>query len=220
MSRCNKCNIEILDATESCPLCRSILEQTEAMENMYPNAGHKTQKLFFFSRLYVFLALVIEFSLIGIDIRLQPQIKWSVLFGSVFLFFYIVIRFAIIGKSGYKNKLTVVVLSAVLLSITCDFATGYHGWAVNYILSSGILFVDLIILILLITNRRNWQSYMLLQILMILCSFIPLLLYLFEIEQYPILAMMPLTVSSFLFLGTWILGGRRATLELKRRFHI
>ena len=32
-------------------------------------------------------------------------------------------------------------------------------------------------------------------------------------------AFLPLTFSVFLFLGTMIIGGRRAKLELKRRFH-
>ena len=34
------------------------------------------------------------------------------------------------------------------------------------------------------------------------------------------MAFLPLVVSSFLFLGTMMIGGRRALLELKRRFHI
>ena len=47
MSRCHKCKVEILDETEICPLCRSVLEQNEELENMYPNARLKTQKLLF-----------------------------------------------------------------------------------------------------------------------------------------------------------------------------
>ena len=50
MSKCHKCKIEVLDETEICPLCRSVLEQTEELENMYPNntpkeREHKIAKL-------------------------------------------------------------------------------------------------------------------------------------------------------------------------------
>ena len=60
MSKCHKCNVEILDETEVCPLCRSVLEQTEELENMYPNARLKTQKLLWISRLYLFCIVLIE----------------------------------------------------------------------------------------------------------------------------------------------------------------
>ena len=69
-------------------------------------------------------------------------------------------------------------------------------------------------------NRRNWQSYIMWQIFMILCSFVPIVLYLTGIIYVPYLALAALGTSVFLFLGTLIIGDRRARVELKRRFHI
>ena len=54
MSKCRNCNVDILDETEFCPLCHSVLEQTEELENMYPDARLKTQKLKFATRLHLF----------------------------------------------------------------------------------------------------------------------------------------------------------------------
>ena len=34
MSRCKQCNIEILEPTERCPLCNSVLEKSEDLEAM------------------------------------------------------------------------------------------------------------------------------------------------------------------------------------------
>ena len=67
MSKCRNCNVEILDESELCPLCHSVLEQTEELENMYPDARLKTQKLLFASRLYLFCAIVLEFILVTVD---------------------------------------------------------------------------------------------------------------------------------------------------------
>jgi len=69
MSKCRNCNIEVLDETEICPLCHSVLEQTEELENMYPDARLKTKKLLFVSRLYLFCAVIAEFVLLGVDLR-------------------------------------------------------------------------------------------------------------------------------------------------------
>ena len=220
MSKCRNCNVEILDVTEFCPLCHSVLEQTEELENMYPDARLKTQKMKFVTRLYLFCALVVEFLLIVIDFHGENQVHWSILVGLGLLYVYIVLRYAVLGKSGYRAKTIVLVLLAVLITVVVDFITGYRGWSVDYVASGGILLVDAIIIVLMIWNRRNWQSSLMWQIAMILFSIIPAVLYLINLEHNFIMAFLPLIVSVFLFLGTLMIGGRRATQELYRRFHI
>ena len=220
MSKCRNCNVEILDESEFCPLCHSVLEQTDELENMYPDARLKTQKLKFATRLYLFCALVVEFLLVVIDFNGENQVHWSVLVGLGLLYVYTVLRYAVLGKSGYRAKTIVLVMLAVLLTVAVDFITGYRGWSVDYVASGGILLVDVIIIVLMIWNRRNWQSYLMWQIAMILFSVIPAVLYLMGLENNFIMAFLPLSVSAFLFLGTLIIGGRRASQELYRRFHI
>ena len=220
MSKCRNCNVEILDEGEFCPLCHSVLEQTEELENMYPDARLKNQKLKFATRLYLFCALVAEFLLIVIDFNGENQVHWSILVGLGLLYVYTVLRYAVLGKSGYRAKTIVLVLLAVLLTVAVDFITGYRGWSVDYVASGGILLVDGIIIVLMIWNRRNWQSYIMWQIAMILFSIIPAVLFLIGLENNFIMAFLPLSVSVFLFLGTLMIGGRRASQELYRRFHI
>ena len=53
-----------------------------------------------------------------------------------------------------------------------------------------------------------------------LCSFVPIILYLTGIIYVPYLALAALRNVCILFLGTLIIGDRRARVELKRRFHI
>lgn len=220
MSKCRNCNVEILDETEFCPLCHSVLEQTEELENMYPDARLKTQKLLFASRLYLFCAIVVEFVLIMIDFNGKSQVHWSILVGLGLLYVYTVLRYAVLGKSGYRAKTIVLVLLAVLLTVAVDFVTGYRGWSVDYVASGGILLMDVTIISLMISNRRNWQSYMMWQLSTIFLSMIPPALYWAGIETNVYMAFLPFVASVFLFLGTLMIGGRRASQELYRRFHI
>lgn len=220
MSKCHNCNIEILDEAISCPLCHSVLEQTEELENMYPDARQVKQKLMFTCRIYLFCAIMLEFSLIGLCHELQSKVRWDFLAGIGLFYVWLVLRFAIIGKSGYRAKTIVLTILTVLLAIAVDLSIGYNGWSVDYVISSGILAVDIGIIVLMICNHRNWQSYIMWQLFMILCSAIPLVLYITGIEKLFIMAVLPAFVSIFLFLGTLLIGGRRAVVELKRRFHI
>ena len=69
-------------------------------------------------------------------------------------------------------------------------------------------------------NIRNWQSYLSLQIFMIVCSGAGILLYLADVVTKPVMSYVVFGFSCMLFLATLIIGGRRASNELKRRFHV
>lgn len=220
MSRCKQCNVEILDETERCPLCHSVLEKTVEVENMYPNVRMITRRLALLSRIYLFVAILVEALLIYLNVLSDSEMFWSAIPGLAMLYGYLVLRYAILGKSGYKGKIIVLTLIAILMVVAIDFVVGYRGWSVNYALPSAILLVDAGILILMCINRRNWQSYMMWQIFMILCSVVPLVLYAVGIVTAPILALLAFAFSAALFLGTLIIGDRRARTELRRRFHV
>lgn len=220
MSRCRNCKVEVLDETDRCPLCHSVLDKTVEMENMYPNVWVRSRLMMRISRIYLFCAILLEAMFVYINVVTESEIWWCSITGLSLLYGYMVIRFAILGKSGYRMKTILLTLIAILMVIAIDFVVGYRGWSVNYALPAGILLIDAGILLLMVINRRNWQSYLMWQILMILCSMIPLILGHLGIETVRILSILPMAASVFLFLGTVIIGDRRARIELYRRFHI
>ena len=220
MSRCKQCNVEILDETERCPLCHSVLEPTIEVENMYPDVRVKQRKMILLSKIYLFVAIVVEAFLIVVNHYGEFETAWSLMTGLALIYGYLVIRFAILGKTGYIFKTIVLTMMAILVLVAIDFLSGYRGWSVRYVFPAAIIAVDAVILILMIVNRRNWQSYIMWQIFMILCSIVPMALYLIGVIEVPYLALAALGTSVFLFLGTMLIGDRKARVELKRRFHI
>lgn len=220
MSKCRQCKIEVLDETQRCPLCGTVLEPTIELENMYPNIRVKSRKLVFISRLYLFLAIAIEILLVNICVLSEVQSLVYIVGGLILLFGYIVLRYAILGTSGYIAKTVVLTIIAVIMLVAVDFSVGYHGWSVNYVFPSGILLIDVGIVVVMVINRKNWQSYLMLQIFMVICSVVAIILSLMQIITDSMLSVVALNVSVILLLGTVIIGGRRARVELKRRFHI
>ena len=220
MGKCLKCSIEVLDEAGYCPLCRSVLEETDPVENMYPDARTIMQRQSLFSRIYLFAGILTEIVLIGVNVYDETQIWWSVIAGLAIMYGYMVLRFAILGKSGYRRKVIFLSVIAVLCAIAIDFLIGFRGWSVDFVLPAGILLMDAVILGCMLFNRKNWQSYIMWQLLMMLLSAIPAVLHLTGLEKYGMLAFMPMTVSAAIFAGTLIIGGHRAAQELARRFHV
>lgn len=220
MSKCKNCNIEVLDKTEYCPLCHSVLLQTEQMENMYPDLRNTLRRKMLFVRIYLFCAILVELVLFMINYRFPAKIWWCAIVGLVLIWIYMTLRYAILGSSDHRIKVVTVTVLGVLVMVGIDVISGYRGWSVEYVIPTMIILLDALILVCMIYNRRNWQSYIMWQLFMILCSILPIGFYISGLENNFYLSWIPFIVSGLLFLGTMIIGDRRAMTEVKRRFHI
>jgi hypothetical protein len=211
----------ILDDTDRCPLCKHVLETDGAqMENRYPDARVVTQRFRFVENLFLFLSIALACVLLFVNYQTDPAILWSPVVVLVLFYANVVLRLAIVGKNGYMFKIVSLVILAVMTLLGIDYLTGYHGWSLKYVLPAGILALDLAIIILMLVNRRNWQSYMMAQLFTIVLSLVPVILQRAGVVRSTCLIWIAFLASVLLFAGTVILGDRRARTELKRRFHI
>lgn len=221
MSKCRNCNITILDNTDNCPLCHHVLEDDGIVGvDMYPDARVTRRRFRFFENLVLFLSIVCGVSLLYLNYVLSKDFLWSSIVILGLIYGNVLIRLAITGKSGYMFKTISMVVFTIFTFFVIDYRIGYSGWSVNYVFPSAIIMVDIAILILMIVNRRNWQSYMVIQILMVLASGVGIILLLARVISFPYVAIISFAISAFIFLGTLILGDQRARTELSRRFHI
>lgn len=221
MSKCKQCGVIVRDDTQVCPLCKCVLDTDDNSENKYPDIWAKNHVMKLLIRIYLFAAIVTETLLIYLNYRYFNGIYWSVIVGVILAYIYLTLAYTVsYSRAGYRMKIIVGVAGGILLLNVIDHVLGNNGWSIDYAFPAALLAVDVTVLFLIIFNRRNWQSYLSFQIAMILFSLIPVVLNLIGYARVPLLANLALAVAVFLFLGTVIIGGKRATTELKRRFHI
>ena len=222
MSKCKLCKIEILDKTDTCPLCHHVLEQTEGEgRDLYPNARVVAKKYKVLENVVLFASIVLWCILFVIDYWTDPEFLWSFTAALAIIYVNILLRLTILGKQTYMTKITWSILIGLGFLIEADVLTGYHGWAVNFAFPTAVLLWDLaLILLMLFINRRNWQSYIIDQIAaLVLCAIMMFLIWIGMIT-FPYYAIAALMFTVFMFLGTIIIGDKRAREELKRRFHV
>jgi hypothetical protein len=198
-----------------------VLEQDETeCQNRYPEAWVVVRRFHLFENIVLFLSILIEAVLMLVNYFVTPFFVWSAIVGLILIYGNVVLRLAIIGKSGYQFKtISLVIIGSVIL-VAIDYLTGYRRWSLNYVVPAGVLFMDVGILVLMIVNKRNWQSYMMVQLITILLSLIQVILLALGEVTFTFLTVIACAVSVFIFLGTWIIGDERARTEMKRRFHI
>lgn len=221
MSKCVKCNVVIRDETERCPLCQHVLTKNDEKEaDTYPDAVHATKRFRLLENLFLFVSIVAGCVVILLNQVIYPDISWGLVVILVLIYANAVMRIAVTGRTGYRFKTFGLIILAILLLLGIDYLTGYHKWSLDFVLPAGIIAADVTILVLMLVNHRNWQSYMMVQILMMLLSVVPVVLWGLGEIVFPYLVWVAVAVSVFLFLGTLILGDRKARTELKRRFYI
>lgn len=220
MAKCRNCHIDILDASQYCPLCRTVLEADSSLVNMYPDERILIRKYDLLSRIYLFCIIIVEAVLVLLNIALESEIWWSIITALGLLYSYLVLRYAIIGKSGHRSKAFVLIVMGVLSAISIDFVLGYRGWAVDFMLPTGILIMDVVLVICILINRRCWHSYIMWLFAMLICSAIPVVLFVNNLENHWYIAYMPMIFTVVILLGVFIIGGRRSVDEVRRRFHI
>jgi uncharacterized membrane protein YeaQ/YmgE (transglycosylase-associated protein family) len=221
MTKCNQCQVYVRDDVNVCPLCHCVLEDDGTAENKYPNIWKKNHILKLLIRIYLFAAILVETGLIWLNWRYFTDSYWSVVVGVILAYIYLTLAYTVsYSRAGYRMKIIVGVAGAVLLLSVIDRLLGNYRWSLNYVFPAALLAVDVTVLFLIAFNRRNWQSYISFQIVMVLFSLPALPLGLTGVITSPALAYVALAAAVFSLLGTLLIGGRRATTELYRRFHI
>lgn len=221
MAECKKCKVHITDDTDRCPFCRCVLEDDGIKgENVYPDTEEKVKFWRILRKIILFLSLCAIGGML-IALYMGADIfNWTVVVTLILLYVNVSIYMSITGKIGYMFKTLFLTLLALLILIGIDYFTGYNRWSFDYTLPSGIIFLNVVCVLLMIINRRNWQSYISFQLFNIFWSVVIAVLLRLGIIRQPVLVIIAVSASVFVFAGTLIFGGRRASDELKRRFFI
>ena len=186
----------------------------------YPDVKGASRKYRLLENIILFLSIVGQIVLTTVDYMTDNEINWSFIVLLVVIYANVTLRLARGGSTVSLFRLVSTFLFRVLFLMGIDLLTGASGWALTFVFPSAILAMVLATIILMIVNIRNWQSYMMMQLFLVLMSVIAMILVAVKVIWFPYLAMGAMGASLFLFLGTLIIGDKRARTELKRRFHI
>ncbi len=222
MKRCKKCNVNILDDTVTCPLCKSILEGDTESKNyikLYPDVDFDTGKYRKLKKIFIFILAVICIALGFINYITYSGFIWSIIAVSGVIYFGVTVTYSIMNNANIASKILVQTIGAGILVIVIDNVLGYTGWSVNYVIPSTIIFANLSIILCMIVNRMNWQSYFMYQIAITFFSFIPPILFWIGIIDKPFLAIFTTCISILILIGTIIFGDKSVKNELIRRFN-
>jgi hypothetical protein len=214
-----------------CPLCNSVTEELDKEANEsarklfgdnapYPNAQGRQKLVRFILKLVLFVFVVAEVVMILINYYTKTSYPWSVITGFSMFYIYLSLLYWVSHDSGFAAKVGLQFFITMVFLYEIDYWNGFRGWSLQWAIPGIILLGDGLVLFLMALNRSRWQSYMLLLLLMTICSIANVALYFMGIIAGVILPLISFCVTSLFFFATVLFGGRKAGTELGRRFHV
>lgn len=221
MRTCAKCKLQISDPTVVCPLCKSVLGDSDGNETTiaYPSSEIDSRQYHFVKRLLIFLSVIAAGTSVVINFLTYDGFLWSLITIAGVLYLWAVISHSVANHINIASKILVQAFLGSLFIVLIDYLAGYRGWSVDYVIPSIFSAADIAVLIIILINRMDWRNYLLYQFTIALLGFAPLILYLINLSHSPVLVIICTSLSALSLLGTVIFGDKTVKSELRRRLH-
>lgn len=220
MSRCQRCNLNINDNTMICPLCDGVIEgKTEKnLSNIYPYVEFKMKKMKLVVKLFVFVSVLIEMLLLGINYAVQKKISWSLLCGVALVYVCFTVYYSFQRNTGHRRKIAAQTIVAMLVIVAIDYIVGFDGWSIDIAIPIIFMSMDLTLFIIMLANRAYWQNYLMLLIAFFMLSLVWVGLLIAGVVTMPVLTIVAAGVTGLLLFGVMLFGNDKASRELSIKF--
>lgn len=223
--RCSKCNVRVLDARGICPLCGMVLEE-ESKESEpvsgYPDVVHRLKKRDRALRIVLILLVGAGFicGLVNYLTYDRLAYPWAVIaIGAAVYGFYSL--WDLLGHDGdHLRRIYHQVFAVTALLVFLDYMTKSHGIVMGYGIPVMVFVMVAAMLLCICINRRNWPIYMGIQLLTAVYGLVGFVLAATGVTGMKILNLVAFAVAVIVWFATILLGDRRASNELKRKFHV
>ena len=166
------------------------------------------------------ISVIIAIILFVINKLTTPEINWSALANCGIIYVWITVMYSI--KSG-NNIAGHVLLQTILISavtIYIDKKIGFSGWSI-YIANPIILIIaNSTMSILTMVSYKKYIKYAIYQLIIVLISMLPIILFLKNIMELKLLNNISIGVSIFNLILSLILCYKDIKDEIIRKFHM
>jgi len=193
--------------------------ESTILEDRFPARKTVEYKGLRFFQWFSFGCIAAACAAVMVNLIFTPSLRWSayVIGGSLSMWLALAL-----GFFKRHNLLKNAIWQMLLISGVCliwDYATGRHGWSVDYVLPSVCLLIQLSMLIITRVQRLKVQEYMIYYILAGLYGLLPALLLILGAAHVKYLCVLCSGISFLLLTGLLIFKGKDMFSELYKKLH-
>lgn len=164
----------------------------------------------------VLIAIIMFF----INSTVNPNVPWSPIVNSGIIYIWITVIYSIKRNTNIAAHVLLQMITISLLILYIDNKLNFSGWSVYIGIPILLIIANITMLVLSIVTYKKYFKYVIYQLIIVLISFIPLILFFNEIIELKILQIIATSISC---LNLWVsisLNYKAFYKSLESNFHI
>lgn len=219
MKKCDKCNVNISNNINNCPLCSNKLEKiNDDFELDYPEK-YKLPFNKFILKLIAFFSISCSLICISINIVFTPTVLWSVLVIYCVLYLWFNIQYLIKPNRNFAMFVLTQIIGTSVLTFLIDFLLTKGRWSINYVIPFIFILGSSIISLTCIIKPMKFYNYNIYQLVVIILSFCPMISVLFNVTTVLWPSLLATIYSVITLIGMFIFADKETKHEIKKRLH-
>lgn len=219
MKYCSKCQMNVQNQLNYCPLCGQQLDSIKfEVDRDYPERFAKRRR-FPLRKSIIFLAMVIiSFSFM---IGIFHGVQWSWVFLITGATIYLTIS-AILGSRVKRNIGPNIFMQVFGISVLCmmiDYILGYSAWSLEVVFPLSLIAGTTIIIVMILTDTKRFTDLVIYQLIFGLMGIIILFMIYFDVIVFRSLAIVGSYYTIITCVGLFFFADRQMLHELKKKFH-
>lgn len=219
--RCEYCKVEVRGNPDRCPLCQGSLTGTETEEDdVFPLLTEHSRRFGLIVRSVLFLSFAAIVICLAVGELLPEAAVWPWYVAAAVGCMWLCLANVLIRRHNIPKNIIWMVVWISGLSLAWDYFTGWHHWALDYVVPALCLFAMISVAVISRAMGKEIEEYMIYLIIDGLFGIIPLLfLFMGWVQvRYPSIFCVAGSVLSLGALVTF--QGERLREEVRRRLHL
>lgn len=221
MSYCTKCKVNIGGKSEVCPLCQSPLDIDNNSDDIFPDIKPVLKKKRFVAlKILLLISAIIVISSSTVNAILASTGYWALYVVSGVACAWFISTIILLQRKNVLKTIFSQAVVIIVLTLIWDWATGMHGWAVDFVIPITVFLATISIAVLSEAMRIPIEDYSVYLCNLTLLNFLLIIFLLLDI----VVIRVPTTISigmNFLIIAVFVIfEGKKILGDLKRRLHI
>lgn len=218
--KCDKCNVNIVSNTHTCPLCKNEIKKEGKAEDVFPVIPtiHKGHGLFLKILALIFVASSVI--CVVVNLMVSKRLSWSLVVAAAISCVALTIALAIRKRHNFARLTFSEYVLIVVGAITWDYFTGWHLWSLNYVLPLVSMLFIYISFVLRMFFPYQLRNYFMNIIFACIVGLIPGLLLLLNVTSVGWPAYVSAITSALMFSSLIVFDGKKIKKEIESRFHV
>lgn len=220
MNRCNKCNVNVYESEQFCPLCHTKMEEAKESIVEYPKYKSIIREKSPLRNIPLFSATTISILCVYINIftHQEGDTWWSIVAASSMMCATALFNVVTSQIKRYGSKVIHVYVLISTLVIIIDFTYGMYFWSTNYVFPFLTLLTVAYLTVLALRSKRYFSEYFGYILGVIAIDIVSTVLDVIIFKNTSWGALITVVSSVIVTLGLYLFSDKSLKSEIKKRF--